>query len=490
MPRVTPGQRRVLLVAAAAAPLVVFAWMALSLALVHTTLGYDESIYAVGGRSWITGAHLDHYPLYRPVGMRLLAAPGWLLGGAPTDFRVFAAGYATLCMITVWAFGRRFVGGAAATLALALLCTSVELQLNAAELLSDLPSLAFVFAVLIVVVRELERDGGPRAGFVLAGPFAAAAFYLRYGSTMILMMIAVAAAIAYAPVVKRHGRLVAITAAVFAACMVPHLLHAMSLTDSPVGVMRAANQVAGRRYYGEGLWFLYRHFPDKPGGLVVAVVAFIGLGSGLVHLIKLRTDAEHRRIGFAWLAATLHTLMVGFDVHGEPRFVFFGLFLYTLIGARALIRLAEPAPRRRVLEVAIPLTLVLWLIAREGHRDAIHHTQRDLRAGAVLEEAARVIRADAHGEPCAVMSPLVPQMTWLTDCAPFSISSKTSPWIFARMRERGAAHEYVVTLADAPRNPTGERLADVMSRVELPALATIPDEAGVWGDAVVYRVRP
>lgn len=482
--------RRALLVAAAAAPLVVFAYFAITLALASIQLGYDESVYAVGGRSWITGDGLDHYPVYRPVGMRLLAAPGWLAGGTTADFRVFAAGYAALCMVVVWGFGRRLVGGVAATVAIAVVTTSVEVQLRAGELLSDLPSIALIFVLLWIVVRELERDGGPRWPFVLAGPLAAGSFYFRYGSMLILVAIAAAAALLYWPVVRRHWKLVAITAGAFALCMVPHLLHSSELTGTATGIVRAANRAAGRRYYGEGLWFLYRHFPDKPGGLIVAVVAFIGVGSGLVHLIKWRIDAAHRRIGFAWLAAILHTLAVGFDVHGQPRFVFFGMLVFTLIGAHALVRLVDGAPRRRVLEVAIPATLVLWLIAQEGHRDAIRHNDRDRKAGVVLRAAADAILADAQGESCAVMSPLVPQMTWLTSCAPHSISSKTAPHVFEAMRQRGVAHEYVVMFANTARNPEGERLADVMTRVELPALAEIPDEANVLGDATVYRVKP
>lgn len=485
----SPALRRALLAAAVAAPLVVFAYFAITLAMVPSELGYDESIYAIGARGWITGEGLDWFPYYRPVGMRLLAAPGWLAGGDVADFRVVAALYSTICVIVFWGLGRRIAGAAAASIAIAMFTTSVEIQLRAAEILSDLPSLTLVFALLWIVIRELERDGGPRWPFVLAGPLAAGSFYVRYGSTLILVAIAVAALVLYFPVVRRHWKLVAITAGVFVACMIPHLLHSAALTGSPTGVMRGANIAAGRRYYGEGLWYLYRHFPDKPGGMILALVAFVGVGSGLMYLLRRRADALHRRLGFVWLAALLHTLAVGFDVHGQARFVFFGAFLFTLIGAHALVRLVDGVPRRRWLEVAIPAAAVVWLIALEAHRDAIRHNARDLRSNRVLREAAEVIAADSRGEGCAVMSPLIPQMTWLSNCSGHSTTSNNLAWVFERMRARDVPHEYVVLLARAPRNPKDQRLADIMARVELPAIAEIPDEAGTWGDATIYRFR-
>ncbi len=473
-----------------AVSLSVLAWCAGRLAVVDSSLGYDEAVYAIGGQSLVTGAGGADYPVYRPIGMRLLAAPGALLGGDETAFRLFSVGYSLLCLALFWRLGRQVAGAAAATLAMATLATSGELQRRAAELLSDLPALAPVFVLLALLVRELERDGGPARRLLAVAPLAALAFYLRYGSTLILLAVAAAAAAVWWPVLVRRWRMVAATGGLFALCMLPHLVHAAVATGSPLGIVRAAHDAAGRRYVGEGLAYLWQYFPDKPAGPFVALLALIGLCSGLAHLLRLRRErvAEHRVVAFLWLAAVLHTLAIGLDVHGQARFVFFGTFLLALLGARAVVVAVRGATGRAVLDLALPAALMALFLAERAHDDAREHADRSRRIDAVMRAAADVVRAQGHGS-CAVLTTMEPRVAWYSGCEGWPMPKRNAAAAIARLRASSTAQRFVVLFAKARREPTGALRAELLEGLVLPPVAQLADAAGVLGDAEVYRVR-
>jgi len=213
--------------------------------------------------------------------MQLLAAAGALLGGSELALRLVSIAASAGCLLSLWLCSRRLVGAAAAGWSVLVLLTAPELQRRAPELLSDLPSLGLLFLVIWVLVRELERDGDPSRGLLLAAPLAAAAFYVRYGSALALAVVALCAAPIWWQEIVRAWRWIAATAALFAILMVPHLIHSLTDTGSALGIMRNARAVAGRRYLGEGLLYHLGELPKEPGGHCCVALSSCSVSCGV-----------------------------------------------------------------------------------------------------------------------------------------------------------------------------------------------------------------
>lgn len=482
--RASPWQ--LVLLGAALAMLVGFA---VRLVSIDAPLAHDESVYAIGGDSLVTGERGEQYSIYRPVGMRLLAAPGALAGGSEEAFRGFSIAWSVACLVAFWLAGRRLVGGAAGWTVLALV-TSLQLQRRSAELLSDLPSLVFLFLLVWLVAGELEREGGPRRRLLAAAPLAAAAFYVRYGSALILAAVGVAALVVWWRPLLGARRKVAAAVGLLAALLVPHFVHSQVATGSPLGILRAGHRAAARDYFGEGLAFYARTFPDRPGGLVVAALLVVGLAAGAVHLVRVlrrreRASRLDRAIGFSFLAAVLHTVIVGIDVHGEPRFIFFGMMLLALIGVHAIGGWAVRIPRAGLAAAVAALFLVAAAFRTNG-RIVEDVTRRDLVRQATLE-TARVLREQGGGS-CAVMSTEAAFLTWYSGCDGYSMS-RSPDRVIRRMRRDGHAALFAVVFDGGARDPRGADLARLLAEVEQPPVAVVGDGEAALGTARVYRVK-
>jgi 4-amino-4-deoxy-L-arabinose transferase-like glycosyltransferase len=459
---------------------------AVHLVSIDAPFAHDEAVYAIGGKSLVTGVGADQYSIYRPVGMRLLAAPGALLGDGEAGFRAFSIAWSVACLVAFWLAGRRMVGGAAGWTVLALV-TSLQLQRRSAELLSDLPSLTFIFALIWLLAGEVERAGGPRRRFLWIAPLAAAAFYVRYGSLLVLVAVAAAAiAVWWRPLIASRGRILA-AAGLFAALMVPHFAHSLAATGSLSGILAAGHQAANRSYFGEGLAFYARTFPDRPGGYVVAALLIVGLVWGALHLARARRgDHIDRAVAFAFLAALLHTLLIGIDVHGEPRFIFFGMMLLALLGVHAVGAAVAHQPRVRVGAVAAALLLAAASLMTH-RRIAGQVVARDRGRQATLE-TAQLLRARGEGS-CAVMSTEAPLLTWYGGCDGYPMTGDPER-VIRRMRRGGYAALFVVVFEDGPRDPRGAQLARLLASVEQPPIAVIGDPSSARGIARVYQVKP
>jgi 4-amino-4-deoxy-L-arabinose transferase-like glycosyltransferase len=456
---------------------------------IDSPLGHDEAVYAMGGDSLVTGERGEQYSIYRPVGMRLLAAPGALAGGSEEAFRAFSIAWSVACLIAFWLAGRRLVGGAAGWTVLALV-TSLQLQRRSAELLSDLPSLVFVFLLVWFVVGELEREGGPRRRLLAAAPLAAAAFYVRYGSALILAGVGVATLVVWWRPLLAARRRVAAAVVLLAALLIPHFVHSQVATGSPLGILRAGHRAAARDYFGEGLAFYARTFPERPGGLVVAALLVVGLVAGGVHLVRLLRRREQasrldRAIAFAFLAAVLHTVIVGIDVHGEPRFIFFGMMLLALIGVHAIGTWAVRIPRVRLAAVVAALFLVAAGFRTNG-RVVEEVARRGVGREATLA-TARVLREQGGGS-CAVMSTEAAFLTWYSGCDGYAMS-RGPERVIRRMRRDGHAALFAVVFDGGARDPRGPDLARLLAEVEQPPVAVVGDGEAALGTARVYRVR-
>src|SRR5262249_10344985 len=130
---------------------------------------------------------------------------------------------------------RGVVGGAAAAWAVAALAGSFQLVRRSSELLSDLPAAACLLAGTALVVGGLAREAGPPRRLVLAAPWLAAAFYIRYGSLLAIAAIGGAALAVGWRAALRRPWIALTTIGLFALLLVPHLVASQAVTGSPLG---------------------------------------------------------------------------------------------------------------------------------------------------------------------------------------------------------------------------------------------------------------
>ncbi|HUJ60976.1 MAG TPA: glycosyltransferase family 39 protein, partial [Kofleriaceae bacterium] len=236
-------------------------------------LGFDEAVYALGGRS-LVGVERSYYPDYRPAGMRAVAALGVLAGGKDWQLRIVPAALALAFGAAAIRLARRWHGAAAARLVAACLLAWPQLVERGAQLLSDLPAALAGLVALGELIAATERDEPhPLRRAALAGTAAAASFWLRYGAVVAIAATGAAVLVAR----PRRWRLLAVFAAIVVAAIAPWLWYSEHQTGSLAGIALDAQHAAGNPHVGAGLatyasgWFV------TIAGPVVGVVALIGI---------------------------------------------------------------------------------------------------------------------------------------------------------------------------------------------------------------------
>ena len=439
---------------------IALAWVAivgLVAAIVGGGLGNDEAQYALGARDLLEGAP-DPYPLFRSVGMRLLAAPGVIAGGGEVAIRlpfvVIAVAYAAL----VWHVARRLAGEQAAAVAVAVQVTAAPWLTRTGEALSDIAAAALVLAMIALVVDDVARPRARARAWAGVAAAGAAAFYVRYGSAPVVALVMAGVLVAYPA--RRKAALGAGLA--LALAVVPFLVWSEARTGSVLGVLRTSEEAANRAYVGDGLWWYVTRWPWAVAGPVMGAVAAIGVAAGA------------RRGGVARLCVVValgQIVLLGLRAHGEARYVFFATSALTIAGA------AWIAARPRVRAVTLALSAVSAVV---GGGLAIARVDRVAHRRAGLVAASLAVRADARGERCLVYTGTQPQVAWYSGCRTHLVGGDQAPAVGAR----GFARVYLVAAEGAPRQPESG------ARASSPELAFRPLASGEDPDWFVWRARP
>ncbi|MEO8842575.1 MAG: hypothetical protein ABI591_15810 [Kofleriaceae bacterium] len=373
-------------------------------------LGHDEAAYAIAARG--------HAPAwnYRSSGMITVARVGLALGGSDGALRLVALLVGAGVIVAAYALGRAAFDPRTGAWAAAVLATAHPMASRSAELIGDLPATACLLAGVAVLLGELERDRStprrpsaallrpaepgsrPRWRLVAAAPLFAAAFYVRYGSAPVIAMIALLAVLLYAR--KLWCLPVLATGLAFAACLVPHVMHSIATTGSPLGILTVSAGMPRRAYVGEGLVTYLTSDPFVFYGIVVAPVMVAAL-AGLVLLRIRRTQV------FVIGLALGQLVSLGIQSHAQPRYVFFATALLVIAGVDAV---RTHATHERVAAGVVGLA---WLGLAIGIVPFQHHVA-ELRAP--LYAAADAVRRDAGGRSCAIAANVVPQLMWATGC--------------------------------------------------------------------------
>lgn len=217
--------------------------------------------------------------------------------------------------------------------------------------------------------------------------------------------------------------------------------------------------------------------------------------SGIVHLVRLpwHGNARHRAV-FAWLAAVIHTLAVGIEVHGESRFVFFGMMLFTALGVDAVVvrgvravagRLRWSAAVRSALAAALVAILVAGVLASSQRAVRNARGREDGPEASALRESVRHLAS--FGGNCAVMSTQAPQLSWYTRCDGYSVHGDIRREL-DDMR-RGGRTGFLVTFERRRRELRRNQLAGILDQLDTPPLSILAEPRFPDGLARIYRLR-
>ncbi|HEV7555909.1 MAG TPA: glycosyltransferase family 39 protein [Kofleriaceae bacterium] len=431
-----PAERRLLYAALAAWTVVAVVSL-----IVAPPLGHDESAFALmargGAPPW----------LYRSTGVIAVAKIGIALGGSDVAMRIASAVLGLGFVVAVWAVGRAAFDERVGAWAAAVVVGGHWMALRSAELIGDLPATACVLAGVAILVRELGRE---RASWwvVAAGPAFAAAFYFRYGSVPVIGIAGVTAAVLWWRTIVARPLPVIAAAAVFALLLVPHVLHSLDETGSPLGILDVSRKMPRREYLGEGLVTYLTSNPFYFYGGLVAPVMVAGL-AGLVRLPR-----SWRPSMFLGVVALGQIITIGLESHGQPRYVFVATALLVVLGVDAVIRYA----RGRYGQIALALVGCAWLAVAIA---VVPYGRWLATERAPIVAAAQTIVRDTAGQPCVVAARAVTQLMWYSGCV----------------------HALVHPLAPPPEWPPGRR----RYVVSLPHLV-IPDVTPFAAHAAVLPV--
>ncbi|HEX6655544.1 MAG TPA: glycosyltransferase family 39 protein [Candidatus Limnocylindria bacterium] len=484
-PARSPRLERGLLVAialafmATAAVLVVFA----------PQFTWDESVYALTTRHWLEGTPASGWGPHRPL---VLSALGTLpVGLGFTDeaaFRVLSLLFAGGLIFAAWYLARG-IAGPVAGLGAALAVAAVPTFANDAGLfLTDIPSTALLLAMAAVLWRSMERAGAPDRHLLWVAPLAAATFYLRYGSILALLALAVAAGLIWPAKLAQGWRLVLATLALTAALLVPHAVEAIVLTGSPIGIALAAQTGAQPAHLGDGLLFYLAALPSGgltgfvPGALMLA--ALIALGTRLATRHPISVDPITRAMAFLVLSATLQLVVTGLFILPQIRYVFPAIALLVVAGAIGSWYWLNAAGRGG--RAVLAATAVALLVSVAGNAFVVRGTaMRVLAAYEWQRDVGQLIRRMA-GPNCSVLATDVPQITWYSGCVAVNFGDRAREGDRDRLLPVG--ERLLVLRTDGIFQPTGDVLAGYLARVQAEPIAVVRHPDGSIA-ARVYRFR-
>lgn len=465
-----------------------------------TLLGFDESIYALTARSWLEGTPATGWSSHRSPGMSVLGLVPLLLGGGDAALRWIGLLFGVALLLVAWRLGRRIGGPAAGVLAVLAIAAIPDLQLNASLFLTDVAGTAVVLLLVLLVWDRFEerteedRPLGVRTLLLLA-PVAAAAFYLRYGSSVPILFVTLGVLVVWPRRVLVGWRAVLAAAALLLLLLVPHLVVATIWGGTPWAIALGARDLASPAYPGEALGIYLRGFLSSVAGPVAGPVAIAGLLALGWHLgVGPRADRTTRGYLLLIIPAFAVGLLLGVVALAQTRYVFVPLALLVTAGAVAVVRVWRRigGPLRPVLATLAVAVGVTVMLNAGGGRIAL--LAADAPGQQYLAEAGRRIRADAIARgsgaapDCAILGYPVPQITWYSSCATYDFGF---PPAAGRETLLTPAHRYLILLAgDRPRQPQGEMLDRYLALVEPQPFAEVRNASGGVGARIYRFVAP
>ena len=422
------------------------------------TLGHDEAAYALKGRTWLEGTPATGWSIHRGPLLSGIAYVVLALGGEEPGLRMIGLlGVAGLAAGTWW-LGRRMFDSVVGAFAAVVVVASPAMLRRATEFLTDIPAAALLMVCMTLLWVEFEqRDRGPGYRLLWVLPFAWLAFYLRYQSILAFGLIGLTLLIVWWSRVRERPGPVVATVVLGLAGLVPHALYAGAEMGSPIGILFATGEVAGREFIGEGLvdYALLLGWPLA--GLVgLPLVVFF-----IWWLIRAWPNPATRKRGlFLAVPAIGQVLALGIVSHGEPRFVFFPLALVAVGAVAGLVEITESwrsrarLAGRAALAVLLFGSVVLSVVATRGS------VENRILSNEPVELAADRVEAESQGAECGVMTSYLPQVTYYSECStePFRTTLEAEEAV-----DRLEGDEvFMILVEDGKRQPIGEHLEQLI----------------------------
>jgi hypothetical protein len=392
----------------------------------NATFSWDESVYALVARSWLFGTPSSGWGPYRPPILSFLATIPMLVTRQEAAFRAITLLFGCLCVVAVWLLGRRLQGVLSGLLAAAIVAVAQPIQIQAGLFLDDVPSAALIVLFLWAVWWVMERPRAGRAMLWLA-PIAAVAFYLRYGSAVVIALIAVTALVLWRRRIAADWRTAAATAALLVALLVPHFVYSTIVTGTPWGIVIQGDQGARSAYPGAAVAPYLALLPYGLMGPLGAVVAVIGLLAGTMTLVQAfrirRLDAPVRAMALLLLPAVGSIIVLGIEIHPEPRYLFLAVILLIVAGSISLEQVWGRLRGARFPIGWIAAALVVLFMAGSVATISGAAAARGV-ASAWLRSGGRLIDASSSSD-CSVLASDVPLITWYSGCRTLSFGAAT-----------------------------------------------------------------
>src|SRR5206468_8643062 len=228
----------------------------------------------------------------------------------------------------VWLLGRRLHGPITGLLAAVVVASSQPIQVDAGFLLNDIPAVCILLVLLTALWGEMETK---RSGWSMLwlAPIAAVAFYVRYGSMVAILLIAVTAFLIWPRRIAADWRKALATGALLLILLVPHLVFATFQTGSPWGIGLAAIGGARPAYPGEAVvtylaWLPY--YLLGPLGAALAVVGMVTSVSAITRAIQNRAwDRTTRALTLLFVPAIGQVAVLGLTALPQSRYIYLAM---------------------------------------------------------------------------------------------------------------------------------------------------------------------
>ena len=460
--------------------------------VIDATFSWDEAVYALTARHWVLGTPITGWALHRPPGMPVLGVVSVLVSEDETAFRVWGLIFAVAGVIAAWLLARSMGGPLAGLIAAAAIASLWRFQADAARFLTDIPATALLLLLTWWLWRSSRRERLPGT-FLVAAPLAAAAFYVRYGAALGIAFLALTALIVWWRTYVRSWRVVVATAGLLLLLLLGHLLPAVRETGEPWGIAFGARDLAAPAYPGAALESYRDGLIDgRLAGLVASglmVIGFVGLAaSAAIAGLRRRAGPLLADLTLLVLPAVCVTLLLGWFVLPQVRYIFFPIAALASAGAVAVAWLVGRSGRWRGAASAVVLALVSVAILDQGLLSvglgAIDAPRRE-----DVRRAGEVVRTDAGGAPCGVLTHLPPLLTWYSGCASYGFGN---PAVAGReVAVERYPRRYLVLYPGTPGGPlpVGADREAYLAAAEPEPLAMIRDVPSGDVEAIVYRLR-
>lgn len=445
---------------------------------------YDEAVYLTKARAWQINSPADEFKIYRPIGMPVIGRALLEFGNSETYLRFFGVFFGACTILLLYLIFTRIFGWLVG-LSVSLVTASSSLFLhNAPQFLNDVPSSGLLFGSLIAIWIWHDSKGSSN-WIYLFGPFSAAAFYLRYGASSTLTLIAAVSIFIFWNSARRELKDLEKTvfSGIFSVLLfAPHFIESVLVTHDVLGILKRSGGAAGREYLGEGLLTYIRWLPHDLGGWLFGPLAIFGILATFYLLFRKNWTEQHRGLVWVGLIGASNLILTGVLVHAESQYVFFPVTLLCGAGIASIFLTLSKFSWSKLLLAGLFLAASIISGYKNYHdtNEILGNNGSSVRNFYV--DAASAIRNDAGvGKGCAIWSASSsPELSWYSGCHTLPIDTKDVfvkdfltnfrrpcySVVFSKLGEKqldeNVAKEFGIELSEIFRAKTSQSLGDVV----------------------------